>query len=114
MDARNIPFRDEFDVIGAFDVLEHIDEDVAVIDEVRKALRPGGGFLMSVPQHPALWSQQDERAFHVRRYTAAGPSPQGRGRGIRGGPDDLLRVPALADDVRLAPPHARMQPGRRV
>ena len=72
MDARNIPFREHFDVIGAFDVLEHIDEDEAVLDEVRKALRPGGGFLMSVPQHPALWSQQDERAFHVRRYTAAG------------------------------------------
>lgn len=70
MDARNIPFREHFDVIGAFDVLEHIDEDEAVLDEVRKALRPGGGFLMSVPQHPALWSQQDERAFHVRRYTA--------------------------------------------
>ena len=72
MDARRIPFRDEFDVIGAFDVIEHIEEDVAVIDEVGRALRPGGGFVMTVPQHPALWSPQDEHAHHVRRYTAAG------------------------------------------
>jgi SAM-dependent methyltransferase len=70
MDARHIPFRDEFDVIGAFDVLEHIDEDESVIAQVGMALRPGGGFLVSVPQHPSLWSPQDEHAHHVRRYTA--------------------------------------------
>jgi SAM-dependent methyltransferase len=70
MDARHIPFRDAFDVIGAFDVLEHIAEDETVIAEVAKALRPGGGFLASVPQHPSLWSPQDARAHHVRRYTA--------------------------------------------
>jgi SAM-dependent methyltransferase len=68
MDARAIPFRDEFDVIGAFDVIEHIDDDEAVIGEVFRALRPGGGFLVTVPQHPALWSPQDEHAHHVRRY----------------------------------------------
>ena len=70
MDARTIPFREEFDVVGAFDVLEHIDEDDAVIAEVARALRPGGLFLATVPQHPALWSAQDEHAEHVRRYTA--------------------------------------------
>ena len=48
MDARHIPFRDEFDVIGAFDVLEHIEDDESVIAEVGRALRPGGGFLVSV------------------------------------------------------------------
>jgi len=70
MDARSIPFRDEFDVIGAFDVLEHIEEDEAVIAAVARALRPGGSFLITVPQHPALWSAQDEHAFHARRYVA--------------------------------------------
>ena len=70
MDARHIPFRDEFDVIGAFDVLEHIKDDESVIAEVGRALRPGGGFLVSVPQHPSLWSLQDVHAHHVRRYTA--------------------------------------------
>ena len=70
MDARNIPFRDHFDVIGAFDVLEHIEDDAAVIESVGRALRPGGGFVVSVPQHPSLWSGQDDHAHHVRRYTA--------------------------------------------
>lgn len=72
MDARSIPFRDHFDVIGAFDVLEHIVEDETVLDEVHRALRPGGGLVVTVPQHPALWSSQDELSHHVRRYTAAG------------------------------------------
>ncbi len=72
MDARHIPYREEFDVIGAFDVLEHIEEDEAVLAEVSHALRPGGGFLATVPQHPSLWSLQDEHAHHVRRYTAGG------------------------------------------
>lgn len=72
IDARHIPFRDHFDVIGAFDVLEHIDDDRAVLAQVALALRPGGGLVLSVPQHPALWSPQDEHAYHVRRYTAQG------------------------------------------
>jgi SAM-dependent methyltransferase len=70
MDARSIPFRDHFDAIGAFDVLEHIAEDEAVLDCVREALRPSGLLLLTVPQHPALWSPQDLHAGHVRRYTA--------------------------------------------
>lgn len=71
MDARHIPFRGVFDAIGAFDVLEHIDDDEAVIAEVGKALRPGGSLVVTVPQHPWLWSPQDEQARHARRYTAA-------------------------------------------
>lgn len=69
MDARAIPFRDEFDAIGAFDVLEHIEEDVKVLSEIRKALNPGGYLLLSVPQHAWLWSATDDYACHVRRYT---------------------------------------------
>jgi SAM-dependent methyltransferase len=69
VDARRIPFQNEFDVIGAFDVLEHIDEDVAVLKEIYKALKSGGGIMVSVPQHPFLWSQRDEAVCHKRRYT---------------------------------------------
>lgn len=72
MDARAIPFRDHFDVIGAFDVIEHIEEDEVVLREVHDALRPGGTLLLTVPRHPALWSPQDVHAGHVRRYTAGG------------------------------------------
>jgi SAM-dependent methyltransferase len=70
MDARNIPFVNEFDAIGAFDVLEHIEEDDQVMTQVRAALKPEGVILLTIPQHPWLWSQIDEYACHVRRYTA--------------------------------------------
>lgn len=69
MDARRIPFYEEFDVIGAFDVLEHIEEDKVVLSQLHKALKPGGVLLLTVPQHPWLWSTADEYACHVRRYT---------------------------------------------
>ncbi|MDO8264602.1 MAG: class I SAM-dependent methyltransferase [Gallionella sp.] len=68
MDARQIPYVEEFDVIGAFDVLEHIEEDEVVLAAMLRALRPGGGVAISVPQHPWLWSMADASARHVRRY----------------------------------------------
>jgi SAM-dependent methyltransferase len=67
-DARALPFRGEFDVVGAFDVLEHISEDEVVLAEMHEALGPGGGLLLTVPQHPWLWSRVDEHAQHKRRY----------------------------------------------
>jgi SAM-dependent methyltransferase len=70
MDARAVPFAEEFDVVAAFDVIEHIEDDAAVLREMRRAARPGGGILLTVPQHPWLWSDFDARAKHVRRYTA--------------------------------------------
>jgi SAM-dependent methyltransferase len=72
MDGRRVPFRDEFDLVGAFDVLEHIAEDDRALAEARAALRPGGGLVVTVPQHPWLWSAADESAHHVRRYTRRG------------------------------------------
>jgi SAM-dependent methyltransferase len=71
MDARHVPFLDEFDVIGAFDVLEHIEEDKVVLSQLHRALKPEGVLLLTVPQHPRLWSTSDEYACHVRRYTCA-------------------------------------------
>jgi SAM-dependent methyltransferase len=68
MDARQIPYEGEFDLIGAFDVVEHIEEDERVLREIHRALKPGGGAILTVPQHPWLWSAQDESACHVRRY----------------------------------------------
>jgi len=69
MDARAIPFDNEFDVIGAFDVLEHIEDDRLVLGEMYRAVRPGGGIILTVPQHGWLWSKGDEYAHHHRRYT---------------------------------------------
>lgn len=70
MDARDIPFEREFDVIGAFDVLEHIEEDERVLGQMHQAVVDGGGIILTVPQHRFLWSRQDEYACHVRRYSA--------------------------------------------
>ncbi len=71
MDARQIPFHREFDVVGAFDVLEHIAEDELVLSEMFKATRPGGGILLTVPQHQFLWSELDQHSMHQRRYNRA-------------------------------------------
>ncbi|MCW5299427.1 class I SAM-dependent methyltransferase [Herbaspirillum lusitanum] len=71
MDARKLPYVDEFDVVTAFDVIEHIDEDVTVLQNFFRAVKPGGGCIITVPQHKWLWSPVDEEACHKRRYTAA-------------------------------------------
>jgi SAM-dependent methyltransferase len=68
IDARELPYQAEFDVVGAFDVLEHIDDDRRVLREVYRALRVGGTALITVPQHPWMWSAADDYAHHVRRY----------------------------------------------
>jgi len=68
MDARRIPFREEFDLIGAFDVLEHIREDEEVLSQMYQATSKNGGILVTVPHHPFLWSAFDTYSRHVRRY----------------------------------------------
>lgn len=70
MDARNIPYVDEFDVVGAFDVIEHIEEDELVLGQLCRSLRKGGMLMLTVPQHKWLWSQADVYACHQRRYSA--------------------------------------------
>lgn len=69
MDATAIPFVGEFDVFGAFDVLEHVEEDEQVLIQMRDALKPRGVMLLTVPQHAWLWSPVAD-SCHVRRYAA--------------------------------------------
>jgi trans-aconitate methyltransferase len=71
LDARKLPYAEHFDLIGAFDVLEHIEEDEHTIEQIFRALRPGGHLMLTVPQHEWLWSHQDVAAHHCRRYQAA-------------------------------------------
>jgi SAM-dependent methyltransferase len=68
MDARHIPCVDVFDLTGAFDVIEHIADDEAVLRGMRTATRPSGGTIIAVPQHPWLWSRADDIGYHQRRY----------------------------------------------
>ncbi|MET3889535.1 SAM-dependent methyltransferase [Bosea sp. OAE506] len=68
MDATRIPFVEEFDLVCAFDVVEHITDDEQAIAAMAKSLKPGGQLFLSVPQHQWLWSQVDAFSHHKRRY----------------------------------------------
>ena len=61
-------WKGSFDVLCAFDVLEHIEDDRAALAQWVTWLRPGGVLLLSVPAHMRLWTAGDEWAGHYRRY----------------------------------------------
>ena len=56
--------------VGLFDVVEHVEADVAFLASVRRALGPDGWLYLSVPCSSLLWSNADVRAGHFRRYSA--------------------------------------------
>jgi SAM-dependent methyltransferase len=68
-DACAIPFEDnQFDLVMATDVIEHVDDDALALREVARVLRPGGTLLLTVPTFLSLWGVQDDRSHHKRRY----------------------------------------------
>lgn len=69
LDATAMAEEDAYDCIGSFDVIEHIESDERVLSNFCRALRTGGFLVLTVPQHPWLWSAADDYAHHVRRYT---------------------------------------------
>jgi SAM-dependent methyltransferase len=69
-DIRNSPFSKQFDLVGMFDVLEHIAEDQGTLRLIHNTLRPGGKLLLTVPAHQSLWSYFDEAGHHCRRYSS--------------------------------------------
>lgn len=71
LDAAVMKDVEAYECIGCFDVLEHIELDTKVLSNFHRALRTGGYLLLTVPQHPWLWSAADSYAHHVRRYTAS-------------------------------------------
>lgn len=65
----DIPFEPGgFDLVAAFDVLEHVEDDLASLRALHAQLRPGGSALITVPAFEFLWSRHDERHHHKRRY----------------------------------------------
>lgn len=67
--AEELPYEDgTFDLVTALDVVEHIDDDVASLREMRRVLRPDGRVLLFVPTFMFLWGLQDDVSNHRRRY----------------------------------------------
>lgn len=67
-DMRALPFRTPFDLIGMFDVLEHVLHDRRLLSSLRPLLARNGRLVLTVPAHPHLWSSFDEASHHFRRY----------------------------------------------
>jgi SAM-dependent methyltransferase len=70
-DARSLPFGKPFELVGLFDVLEHIAEERETLLSLREMLVPGGRLILTLPAHQFLWSHFDEAARHCRRYSTA-------------------------------------------
>lgn len=71
--AETLPYESEsFDLVTGLDVVEHLDDDVSGLREMRRVLRPGGRMLLFVPAFMFLWGVQDDVSHHRRRYTLSG------------------------------------------
>jgi len=65
-----MPFADDsFDLAVSLDVIEHLEDDLGALRELRRTLAPGGTLLITVPAYQWLWSGHDEINHHHRRYT---------------------------------------------
>lgn len=68
-EGRLAPLGEGLSLVGMFDVLEHIDDDLGTLQGILRALEPGGTLVLSVPAHPALFGGMDAAAYHRRRYS---------------------------------------------
>lgn len=81
--ATELPFADAaFDVVGAFDVVEHCESEEQALAELSRVLAPGGRLLLAVPAYEWAWSDHDVRAGHYRRYTRGRLERAVRGAGL--------------------------------
>jgi SAM-dependent methyltransferase len=69
--AASLPFMADFDIVSLFDVIEHVDDDAALLREASRVLAPGGCVAVTVPAGPHLWTRYDEVIGHKRRYDRA-------------------------------------------
>ena len=70
-DVTKSPFKNHFDVVGAFDVLEHLDNDTLALQNIHQILKKNGKLIVTVPAMKWLWSDIDRQSGHVRRYNQA-------------------------------------------
>lgn len=71
-DQHAVPAGSSYDLVCAFEVLEHLEDDAAMLDVWAGFVRPGGHLLISVPAWPSRFGPMDEHAGHYRRYTPQG------------------------------------------
>lgn len=65
-----LPYRSaSFDLVCAFDVVEHVDDDAGAVAALGNLARPGGWVVTTVPAYQWMWSRHDELHHHKRRYT---------------------------------------------
>lgn len=70
IDGLKLPFKDQsYDIVVAFDVLEHIEDQDAALKEWRRVIKDTGSIILTVPAYQWLWSGHDESLHHKRRYT---------------------------------------------
>jgi SAM-dependent methyltransferase len=67
-ELNGVPER-HYDLIGAFDVVEHIDDDQAAVESIARRLKSGGRLVVTVPAHQWMWSAHDVVNHHKRRYS---------------------------------------------
>lgn len=67
-DLTRAPFKEHFDAVGMFDVLEHIEDDSLALQNVHSMLKDNGKIFITVPAHMFLWNHNDVIAFHKKRY----------------------------------------------
>jgi len=99
-DGDRPPFARTFDLVGLFDVVEHVEDDIGLLRRARDLVVPGGFVLLTVPADPKLWGKYDRYAGHYRRYSR--PALQ-----------DLLRRAGL-ERIRILPLFRILRPLARV
>ncbi len=71
-DITGVPLADaSVDLVTAFDIIEHVEDDGAAFRELARVCRPKGHVLVTVPAFQFLWGNQDIVSHHLRRYTLA-------------------------------------------
>ncbi len=74
---------ESYDLIALLDVLEHIEDDRGALAAIAGRLNPGGRILLTIPQHPWMWTDHDEVCHHVRRYTKSTLRAAAAGLGLK-------------------------------